>query len=205
MNRTRALIATALGILMLGAFAMPAGAAAPRRTIDFVGDSITWGNVAGIKARFTPRFAVRTWARPGTDSYQDEGVVYGQALTAPTVEVINLGTNDTLHIGHAVVGEPVDTLAATGARLTEFAKMFPRSCVVFVTLTTHASAGGWNATYAAAINRHLERLASRNVRIAEWDAAYNPAYFSDVSPHPNALGKAAMLAVEGHAILGCGH
>jgi hypothetical protein len=166
-------------------------------TLHFVGDSITAQSATDLTSYFSRAgYAVTINAVPGSDTAADAHFVTRDAGLSPSVEVINLGTNDTRLVAE---GEP---LADVLHRLNTFASepMFPLTCVVFTTVTTHAT--DWPPSVAAAINA-WER--THFAHVADWDAAYNPAYYDGTgdNPHPVELGRHALTHVIADAIAGC--
>jgi hypothetical protein len=203
--------AAAVCFLILGAsgcatYQSPTGNGKP--IIDFVGDSITFQSTADINAHYRTNYDVGIQAVIGIDTYLSQGAVEKQAADAPSVEVINLGTNDANRVGVAITGtrdgqpvtiEPAQTIEDIDGRLDAFNAEFPDSCVVFVTINTHNPT--WSPANAAAINDHIRATFPH---VADWDAAYDPSYFDwPDTPHPNETGRQALLALEDATIAGC--
>jgi hypothetical protein len=166
--------------------------------LAFAGDSITFQSVADINAHYRNRYNVAIVASNGVDTYFAARFVAEQAAQAPAVEVINLGTNDANLIRYPFWSEPKLTIASIGRRLDIFSKEFPRTtCVVFVTVNSHNRS--WSQI-AAAINRHIRRFS----HVADWDKAWRAGYFDRPDdPHPNAVGRQALLQIEDEAIAKC--
>jgi lysophospholipase L1-like esterase len=183
------------------------GSGAP--TIKFTGDSITVQSTPDINAHYQPTYDVGIDGLTGGDTWEQASRVAQDALAAPDVEIINLGTNDAARIGVAQYGtingkrvqiEPAFTmeqvLARYDAMVAEFA---PTTCLVFVTVNTHNPS--WGPAYASTINDHLRVIAPH---LVDWDAAWSASYFDGVSnPHPNASGRQALLVLEDQAIATC--
>lgn len=177
-------------------------------TIEFAGDSITVQATPDINAFFGSTHDVGIKAITGIDTFLLASTVATQAADVPDVEVINLGTNDAARVGvpvyrtlngQQVLVEPAQTVGNDTARLDAFNAEFPNSCVVFVTVNTHNPT--WGPTNAALINDHIRTTFAH---VADWDAAYSASYFDTADdPHPNATGRAAMLALEDAAIATC--
>jgi hypothetical protein len=148
----------------------------------------------------------------GTTAYLQARNISNQAALHPAVEIINLGTNDANLIGvdsWATSGgvrfllEPAQTVASVNASfdsfISEFAAVSPETCLIFVNVNTHNP--GWHPENAQALNQHLAAVAPH---LVDWDAAWRPEYFgSPPDPHPNELGRQALLALEDQAIAGC--
>jgi hypothetical protein len=85
-------------------------------------------------------------------------------------------------------------------RLDAFAAAFPAAtCVVFVTVNSHNPS--WAPANARAINDHMR---ASFPHVADWDAAVQPSYFAAPdTPHPDAAGRQALLALEDQAMAGC--
>jgi hypothetical protein len=114
--------------------------------------------------------------------------------------VINLGTNDATRISKQLrLPEPTPTLAAIDHRFDMFSKEFPRTtCVLFVTVNTHNPS--WSPRNAAAINGHIRMFA----HVVDWDKAWRSSYFDRPDdPHPNEVGRQALLQIEDQAIAKC--
>jgi lysophospholipase L1-like esterase len=201
----------AVCFLILGASACATNQPASRNgkpIIDFVGDSITFQSTADINAHYSTNYDVGIEAVIGIDTYLSQGAVQNQAADAPSVEVINLGTNDANRVGIAITGtrdgqpvtiEPAQTIQDIEGRLDAFNAEFPDSCVVFVTINTHNPS--WSPANAAAINDHIRATFPH---VADWDAAYDPSYFDlPDQPHPNETGRQALLALEDATIARC--
>lgn len=208
MKKLLVTLATVLGIL---AVSLPAHAATPGHpAIRFVGDSITVGSTPDILSYFggsyrapgAPAYHVTVHAVSGSDTYADAHFVYGDSTARPTVEVINLGTNDSDHIGAAWRGESAQTADAVFHRLNVFdsKKLFPHTCVVFVNINTHTQS--WNPTNAALINAHLAKFQ----HVVDWNGAYNPAYFDGTdNVHPNELGRHVLVHMIDAVVATCPH
>jgi ABC-type glycerol-3-phosphate transport system substrate-binding protein len=87
--------------------------AKPKRA--FAGDSITFQSVADINAHYRNRYNVAIVAANGVDTYFAAQFVAEQAVQAPAVEVINLGTNDANLIRNPFWSEPKLTIASGGS------------------------------------------------------------------------------------------
>lgn len=181
----------------LAAKVVNAKATAVRPTIRFVGDSITEQAGPALISYFGREgYGVTVNAVPGSTTAQDAHFVGADAKAAPTVEVINLGTNDTRYVAAGTT-----TLEAVHHNLDVFAShaLFPRTCVVFVTVTSIVTT--LSPAYADSIN-DWER--THFAHVADWDAAYNPAYFDAVDgPHPTELGRHALVHVIDNAVKTC--
>lgn len=166
--------------------------------LAFAGDSITLQSVADINAHYRNRYNVAIVAANGVDTYFAAPFVAEQAAQAPAVEVINLGTNDVNLIRYPFWSEPKLTVASIERRLDTFSKEFPRTtCVVFVTVNSHNRS--WSQS-AAAVNRHIRRFS----HVADWDKAWRARYFDGPdNPHPNEVGRQALLRIEDEAIAKC--
>lgn len=173
--------------------------------IQFVGDSITHAAAGAINARYGATQDVAIEATIGLDTYFQAPKIADQAALSPDVEVINLGTNDAHRMDEAwvlngTVIEPQQTLADVTGRLDTFAAEFPAStCVVFVTTNTHNPS--WSPANALAIDDHIR---ASFPHVADWDVAWQASYF-DVpdDPHPNAVGREALLTLVDEAIATC--
>jgi lysophospholipase L1-like esterase len=173
--------------------------------IAFVGDSITVQSTVDINAHYSGSDDVAIHAVVGIDTYFEASTVADDAALAPAVEIINLGTNDARRIGSpwmsgSTVIEPAQTVDDITGRLDTFAAEFPpTTCVVFVTVNTHNPS--WGAANAQAIDDHI-RVAFPHV--ADWDAAWSASDFDTPdNPHPNEVGRQALLSLEDAAIAGC--
>jgi hypothetical protein len=185
-------IATIAVVLMCPA----AWGATNTRSIRLVGDSITAESTHELTAYFTwaAYKSIAIHAVPGSDTWARQWDVYADAKLAPTIEVINLGTNDANHIGVSTAYEPAQTMSDVLHRLRVFASraLFPRSCVVFVTVNSHTTS--WNPINAAVINAQIRAFA----HAADWDAAWSASYFDGVETppdnvHPNELGRHVLV------------
>lgn len=199
----RALFALAIigAVLILGAASCgPVETPAPKRTVRFIGDSITWQSAASTHAHYDTTYDVTVLGVVGATTWVDSNLVALDAQAAPNIEVINLGTNDA-HVMPIQPGhwEPPGTLDDTLARLSQFAAEFPSStCVVWVTVNDHNPS--WNPANADRINDLLRTFP----HVADWATAYDPADYAYVdNPHPNAVGQQHLLQVEDQAIATC--
>ena len=182
------------------------------RTIGLLGDSITYYDAPSFRAQAADAgFAASVTGIPG---YQLAGVkpwldLYADAT--PDVMVLNLGTNDAS--GDAK-GYPNFSLDLYRQRLGLAAALFPQSCVVVTTLTTHRTpartsvakdgytAAAWNAV-TASYNQHLRATFDH---VADWDAllAIHPEYAPDeVHPLGSADGVAALARLQLDAARSC--
>lgn len=180
--------------------------------LEVVGDSITVQSTADLNAHFGTTYDVGIHAVFGSDTFIMAPNVRADAATSPTVEIIDLGTNDSARLGLAITGtkdgqpiviEPAQTIDDIDGRLDSFAAEFPAStCVVFVTVNTHNPS--WGPANAQAIDDHLRGDPTLFPHLADWDEAYSPTYFdgSD-TPHPNEAGRQALLGLEDAAIASC--
>jgi hypothetical protein len=170
--------------------------------LDFAGDSITVQSSDDINAHYSATYDVGINATVGNDVYLEANNIAAQAADPPSIEVINLGTNDAARItnGTSELGEPQATLAHTTAALDAFNAEFPSStCVIFVTVNTHNPT--WGPDAAQSINDHIR---STFTNIVDWDAAWSATYFDGTdNPHPNEVGRQALLALEDQAIASC--
>ncbi len=190
-----------------------AGSGAPK--IQFEGDSITAFAADDIDAHYGPDYDVAINALVGTTAYEQMGNIAADAAKHPQVAVINLGTNDA---GIAVTGrtlvidgvthqwDPVEPVANVEARLDTIAAEFAPACVVFVTIDTQdPSFYGSTAESAIAnaedINAHIRSMPG--IEVADWDAILQPSDFDQPGPHPNEVGRQAMLELEDQAISRC--
>jgi len=186
----------AAGVLMCTSGA--AGASIARPSIRFVGDSITAYSAPMLTTYFTwaGYGSVHVAAIPGSDTYARQWDVYADAKAAPTVEVINLGTNDTNHI----TGLSPQAMSDVLHRLRAFGShaLFPHTCVVFVTVSTHMTS--WNPTNAAIIDAQIRAFP----HVVDWDAAYQPTYFDSAdNVHPNVLGQHVLVHLIANAVAKC--
>jgi lysophospholipase L1-like esterase len=168
----------------------PASPASVKPTIHFVGDSITVGSTPELRAYFGHSYTVTINAVSGSTTYADAHYVYADMKARPTVEVINLGTNDTNHIGVAWGGVPAQTWGEVLHRFNVFGShtLWHNTCIVFVNISTHMAS--WNPVNAAVINAHLKAWP----HVVDWNGAWNPRYFDTTNNvHPNEIGRQVLV------------
>lgn len=173
-----------------------------KRTLQFVGDSITFQSTADITAHYAPKYSVSVWGLTGIDTWFAAKEVSTVAAKPPDIVVINIGTNDARRMPIVPPGrkdEPTGTLDGTLARLAAMRAEFPTStCVVFVTIDEKNPS--WGPTNAARINALVRTFP----HVADWATALAPGDFDGPdNPHPNEVGRQHLLAVEDAAIAGC--
>jgi lysophospholipase L1-like esterase len=172
--------------------------------IQFDGDSITFQSTADINAHYGSTYDVGINALVGTDTYIEAGQIGAEAAEAPSVEIINLGTNDANRIDAGPTNlEPAQTLADVTGRLDTFATEFPSTtCVIFVNVNTHNPS--WSPVNAQAIDDHFAANPTLFAHVVDWNGAWQASYFGTPdNPHPNETGRQALLALEDAAIAGC--
>lgn len=175
--------------------------------LDVVGDSITANSKATIYSVNSPDFYTGVAATIGerSDGYVvgDKGPVLiddatQAANTAPSIVVVNLGTNDVA--SGFTTAQTLSNLANVRAKFN--------GCVISVTLTTHVTAtfkpaaadpAAYNAA-TAAINAGLP-----TGHLIDWNAetTEHPEYLSPDGVHPSATGMVRYAQLIHDAAVAC--
>ncbi len=211
------------GVLMLLGAAAPScvvsqpftGGTPSSPKIQFEGDSITAYAAGYINDHFGTDNQVAIDAQVGATTYEMADEIAADATRHPDVAVINFGTNDakriitgltTTYNGKTLVLDPIEPVSNVIDRLDAIAAEFSPACVVFVTINSHDAAWYGSSAIQAIANVQAmnDHIRSTYAHVADWDAAWQPAYFSTPDdPHPNAVGNQALLALEDQAIASC--
>lgn len=170
-----------------------------------LGDSITYVTRDALAAALPDRSTsvlglsgfTAPWVKPWANKY---------AADPPPVIVIEVGTND---VGQQIVGKPDYTSALFASRVAAYNAMFPTSCVVWVTTTTHRTAAGFpnHPEYAGqwdVIAAEYNNTLRAQVHVADWDALLvgHPEYVPD-DVHPDGPGITAYTNLVASAVRTC--
>jgi|GEM_PF-2652565 lysophospholipase L1-like esterase len=163
--------------------------------VAVIGDSITFLSVDAINAALRPRFAPGITAVIGIKTDAQLVTAKRYAATHPDIVVIDLGTNDvTQH----------DAFESYRHELGSMVGLFPQSCVVVTTITTHTPGDDAFAQRAAKYNEYLRTFP----HVADWDAVVGQALqagqhiLTDLV-HPNPAGQRLYAGLVAQAVSAC--
>ncbi len=197
----RRLAAVACMVLALSACSVAAGSSEPH--VSVIGDSITYLSATDINTTLEANhFQPTTIGRIGYTAAQAQADVIAQAKTHPAVVVFELGTNDV-------------TLSDTGAAdsagyertLTRYKTLFPHSCLVATTVSSHRPSPTMDDT-ATEINTWLVH---NFAHVIDWDrhewVEREQGHFlvnADMV-HPNPDGQKALAQLVQAGVDACRH
>jgi hypothetical protein len=167
------------------------GARGGHRTA-IIGDSITFSSSGALHDRLDSRYRVSVDGRPyfTVGDQLPVAAVYAAHEPAPSLVVINLGTNDVN------LSVPIER---TQRDLAAMVSLFPDArCVVVVTVTTNTAEARFNQR-ADAINAVIENASADDarIRVADWsalvrrheDEGWPEGGLTDDGIHPTEVGQ----------------
>jgi len=173
-------------------------------TIQIEGDSVTVVGTSEINATLQADFQVSIDATEGVTTTTWMNKIAKDAKNDPDVAIIELGTNDatcTAYVADVCPG-PFDPSVVEANYQTIFNDFPSTTCVIFVTLNTHADeTQGWNNEGDAVLNDYIR---ANFTHVVDWDAAWDPSFYDPSSSvHQNAVGSQALANLEYQAAQSC--